>query len=222
MKLPLIILAVLILTVGIAAAHPTTGAAAGVTSNAATVSMNGAATICWFEWGQLSGNLSWKTPNQTSAGGVSSYKIHGSPLNGNTLFYYRACDTTGCGSELTFTTAAITPMPTTTYTGIFNNITENGFDPQYIAGNAVAPYFWLIPGFESIVWFLIFFPMFLGLWLTGRGFTIPVLIGLLAGGFLLTTQYPLFGMTLPAGFASMSQGIMYASLAGVIMNIIKK
>ena len=212
------------LLIGSVTAAPTTQVIVGAaTSNSATLSMGGVIVDpCWFEWGQLSGSLSWKTPNRTSAGGLSTYQLKGSPLNGNTKFYYRACDSTGCDPvEMSFTTLAVTPMPTTTYTEIFNNLTENGLDPQFMAMNAVAPYAWILPGFDMMIWFLLFFAIFVGLVLTGRGMGIPVIMGLLSAGFIFS---PIAGLYLgiPPELQSVAQGVMYAALAGVVVGLIKK
>lgn len=207
------------LLVGGVMAIPVTGAAAGVTSNSATLSI-GAPIVdpCWFEYGQLSGSLSWKTPNRT---GITSYTIKGSPLNGNTIFYYRACDSTGCGAEASFTTLSVTPMPTTTYSYIFENLTENGMDPQFLAMNAVEPYAWILPGFEMIIWFILFFAIFTGLVLTGRGMGVPVIMGLLSASFIFAPTAGLY-LGIPPEVQSIAQGIMYASLAGVVVSLIKK
>ena len=209
------------LLIGSVTAAPVTGAAAGVTSNAATLSM--AAPIvdpCWFEWGQLSGSLSWKTPNRTA---TTSFTIKGSPLNGNTKFYYRACDSTGCGLESSFTTLSVTPMPTTTYSYIFDNLTESGFDVQYLAQNSIEPYMWPFDNatLRLVVFGLLYFAIFTGLWLTGRGMGVPVLVGFITASFILVTGAGLY-MGIPAEWQSVSMGIAYAGLAGLAVYLLKK
>jgi hypothetical protein len=113
-------------------------------------------------------------------------------------------------------------MPTTTFSTIFYNLTESGFDIQLLPWNAVQPYMWLLtPGFETIVWFMLFMAIYLGFWLGGRSLTIPSIVGLISGVFL---WYGTSGLQLglPAGMASVAQGIMYASIAGMIVGILKK
>lgn len=216
----ILILSILVLVGGVCAI-PTTSPSGGNTSNSVNLASVGAATPCWFEWGQQPGYLSWKTPNGTAASCLLT-TIKGSPLNGGTVFYYRICDTTGCGSELSFVTTSVTPMPTTTFSTIFYNLTESGFDIQLLPWNAVQSYMWLLtPGFETIVWFMLFMAIYLGFWLGGRSLTIPSIVGLISGVFL---WYGTSGLQLglPAGIASVAQGIMYASIAGMIVGILKK
>lgn len=220
MKHIFLLLIVVILVVPVCAA-PTTGAATLVSSNNATVAMTGAATTCWFEWGSKSGSLVWDTPNQTPSGGACSYRIHGSPLLGSTTFYYRACDVTGCGAEGSFTTAAVTPIPTTTYGATFDNITESGFDITY-AGNAVmAPYLWLVPGYEVFVFGLLFASIYLGIWVRSRDVTVPAIAGILCGGFIFFADRGLM-LGIPGEFSAIGQGLLYAALAGLILSVIKK
>ena len=208
------------LLIGSVTAAPTTMASGGNTSNSVSLASVGTVAPCWFEWGQKSGSLSWKTPNSTPDKCVL-YPIKGSPLNGNTKFYYRVCDTNGCGAELSFFTSSVTPMPTTTYSVIFSNLTESALDPQFMAMNAVAPYAWILPGFDMMIWFLLFFAIFVGLVLTGRGMGIPVIMGLLSAGFIFS---PIAGLYLgiPPELQSVAQGVMYAALAGVVVSLIKK
>ena len=191
-----------------------------VTSNSVVFNAAGATSPCWFEWGQLSKNLSWKTPNASVVGAYTK-TVTGSPLNGNTKFYMRACDATGCGIERDFTTSIVTPMPTTTYSEIFNNLTESALDPQFMAMNAVAPYAWILPGFDMMIWFLLFFAIFTGLVLTGRGMGIPVIMGLLSAGFIFSPVAGLY-LGIPPELQSVAQGVMYAALAGVVVSLIKK
>jgi len=203
-------------------AVPTTGAATMVGSNNATVTMSGATGDCWFIWGQLNNyEETWRTPNGTPNEGACSYRIKGSPLIGNTLFYYAACDSTGCGSELSFLTLEVTPVPTTTYGAIFDNLTENGMDLTLVGWQSTAPYMWLVPDFAALVWGLIFAFIFVGLWLRGRDVTVPTIVGFIVGSFLFSGGYGL-NLGIPIEFVGISQGLMYASLAGIILAIIKK
>lgn len=205
-----------------ATAVPTTGAATLVGSNNVTVAMSGAATTCWFEWGILPGSgMTWDTPNRTPSGGMCNTTIKGSPLVGNQVFYFRACDATGCGDDGTFTTAAVTPIPAFTYGAIFDNMTENNFDITMIGEANMGPYSWLVPTLPSLIWGLIWGFMLIGLWWRGRDMGYTVGIGVLVGIILFSPAYGL-GIGIPQEFATIGQGILYASLAGVILVIIKK
>jgi hypothetical protein len=189
----------------------------------------------WFEWGQNNASYSWRTPNITSTdwGFVPySYRIHGSPLNGNVLYWYRMCHSiTGCGSNVSFVTASVTPMPTTTLGYIFENLTETQFDIMFIPKNLIAPYSdWIEPtGQEnsglilSIVFGMIFFAIFAGMWMSGRSTFIPGMVGLIASGLLWGTGGAGgLGILIAPEFVAVAQGIMVASFAGVIMGMIKR
>lgn len=217
MKHLILILALLMIAAS-ASALPTTGAATLIGSNNVTLAAAGVTTTAWFEYGLTSGSLIWKTPNQTATGAYSRF-VYGSPLMGGQKFYYRACDVTGCGAELSFTLATVTPQPQTTFGYIYQNVTESGFDPAIMALNAMEPYMWPVMPATSVVWGLLFFFIFAALWIRGRDVTIPVILGLIIG---FVAFNPAYGVGIPAPFVGISQGIAYASLAGIIMALFKK
>jgi len=220
MKRLLLFLALLCCIASVSAL-PTTGAATAVSSNNATLHAAGATTPCWFVWGQQSDGETWKTPNQTAVAGVCTYTVKGSPLLGNTLFYFKACDSTGCGNELSFTTLTVTPIPTTTYGATFDNLTESGMDLTLVGINAVAPYSWLIPDFAALVWGVMFGFIFIGMWLRGRDMLTPTVTGIIIGGFIFFGGQGL-NLGLPTQFVDLAQGLTYASIAGTVLIIIKK
>lgn len=70
----------------------------------------------WIIYGQNKGGYTWITQNVTKTSTTTYLALQGSPLFGNTAYWARACDGSGnCGNEVPFSTAAITPMPTTTF-----------------------------------------------------------------------------------------------------------
>jgi len=212
----------IIFVLPLSSAAPTTGTATPVGSNNATVAMSAATGTCWFQWGtQNAENMTWRTPNQTSSSGLCNATIKGSPLSGNQLFYFRACDDTGCGSDGTFTTAAVTPIPTPTYGYVFNNLSSNNFDIPLIGWATMQPYMWLVPGFEALIWGLIFMFVFIGLWLRGREIGTVTILGFIIGVILFTPAYGL-DVGIPQEFAALGQGIAYACVAGFILSLIKK
>lgn len=210
------------LLVASATAAPTTGAATDVGSNNATVFMSGAATTCWFQWGLQAGSaMTWKTPNQTPNGGLCNYTIRGSPIFGSHLWYYRACDVTGCGADGTFTTTAVTVLPTSTYGEIFQNLTENNFDVTFIGMWTVAPYAWVIPTFPGLIWGLILTGLLIGLWLRGRDLGYVAIFGFIIAVAFFGGAYGL-GVDVDPVLVGFGQGILYAAIAGAVLSIIKK
>lgn len=215
--------AVVIFCMPFSSALPTTGAATLVGSNNATVTMTGAATTCWFEWGMLAGDsMTWKTPNNTPAAGVCTYTIRGSPITGSTVWYFRACDATGCGADGTFTTAAVTAIPTSTYGATFENLTDTNFDITLIGAATMAPYMWILPTYHALIWGLVFMFLFVGIWLRGRDMGYIVIFALIIGVILFSSASYGIAVGVPQEFADIGQGIVYAAVAGVILSIIKK
>lgn len=202
-------------------AVPVTNPATLVGTNNASVSAGGATSPCWFVWGQASNGETWKTPNQSAVAGACSYRIHGSPLLPNVLFYYKGCDATGCGNELSFTTAQITPMPTTTFGATFDNLTENGMDITLLGSQTMTPYTWLVPDFVVIVWGLVISFIILGMWLRGRDVTVPTIIGVFMFTYVANSSYGL-NIGLPLEITSLGMGIAFAAIAGIILAVIKK
>lgn len=198
-------------------ALPTTQAATSITSNGATLNSAGGVAPIWFEYGQKSGSLTWKTANSSNASQI----VYGSPIIGNTLFYFRVCDGTGCGNELSFTTSALVPMAQTTYSAALNNMTASQFDIETIAGNSIAGYFWLTPTFPAIVWGLLFFGIYVGLWIRERDLVVPVILGLITGTFVMYGDVGL-QLGIPVEFQAAAQGITYAALAGIILAWMKR
>jgi hypothetical protein len=216
-KLMLILIALWCIIVPVIAA-PTTGVAALVGANNATLFMTGGSGDNWFEYGQSSTYLSWRTPNMSD----SNYTVYGSPLLVSTKFYYRACDSTGCGAVANFTTAAATPQPQTTFGVSLNNITNGNFDTGLIARDAVQGYFWLLPiRIYSLVWGLLFFAIYVGLWIRERDMIVPVVLGLITGTFIMYSDAGL-GLGIPVEFTSIAQGLTYAALAGIILAWVKR
>jgi len=203
-------------------AAPTTGAASLISSNNATFTMTGAGTVCWFEWGMQTGDdMTWKTTNATPAAGVCTLTVRGSPYIGGEVFYYRACDETGCGASATFTPPKVTPIPTSTYGSTFENLTQNNFDITLIGGATMAPYMWLLPTFQSLIWGLIFMFIFIGLWLRGREIGTVTILGFIVGVLLFSPTYGL-DIGIPQEFAAIGQGIAYSCIAGYVLHLIKK
>ena len=221
--LPLVIILVLLLAVPVLAAPPAPAVVA-VGGNNATFSSTCAGT-CWFRWGQNAATPEWKTPNQTVAGAYSQ-RVSGVPYVPSTAFYAVACDTTGCSITTPFTSLAVTPIPQTAFGRTFDNITETNFDTMNVVTVLFTPMVWAFPttlvstGIALVTGLLIGF-YFLGLWLRTRNIRLPTLIGIISATFFLSSNAG-FGWGIPGEFAAIAQGLLYASIAGLIMSFIKK
>lgn len=178
-------------------------------------------------WGQYTGKLYLKTPNDTTSGGVLNHTLAHSPLYGSTLYYFKACDQTGCGNELTFTTAAVTPMPTTTLGARLQTFMESeNFDITKIPEVGFEPYSWMLPtdppGFSlMLITGLMLFTIFYGMFVRGRNVAVPALVGGIILPFFLYANQGL-NLGIPPEMAAIGQGVMYACIAAILLTLFMK
>ena len=202
-------------------AIPTTGAATLVGSNNATLAATGGGVDCWFTYGTNSGNHYWITPNTTAAAGVFSQRIHSAPLTGNTLWYYAACDETGCDAEQSFFTLPVTPLHQTNMGGFYRNITQSGFNIPNMAANLIGPYVWNTNIPLVIVFLLIFMPVFVGIWLRSRSAIMVMITGFITGSFILYADRGL-QLGIPPEVTQVAQALCYVAFAGAVIYILKR
>lgn len=220
MKSGAVALILLILLCGLATALPNAPTIGMIGSNNVTFTNVGASSPCWYIWGPANnGKELWKTPNRTAVAGICTATIQGFPLNANSKYFVQSCDITGNSTDSTFTTAAITLNPKTTYGNVYQNVTETGFSPLFIMANTLAPYVWVSP--MSFIWGFLFLIVYVGYWIRGRGVIIPALLGFCTGSLFLYSGMGL-NLGIPLEFTAIAQGIAYASLAGIILGLIKK
>jgi len=220
MKALYLFLAVLFLCVSVSAV-PTTLAATHVGNNNFTLNGNGVAgTAGWFQWSFVTGRTFAHLPNVTPVAGVITYTMKGTPVFGSTNYFYVACDTTGCGNEVSFTTGTITPLPTPMI-GIYvmdafaTNITENGFDLSNVAWNAMRPYTAVTT--DTLFYGLVFGMVFIGMWLRTRGTATATIFGMICIGLFGVSGGLLGSGILPAEFVAAGQALMYLSLTGAVL-----
>lgn len=148
------------------------------------------------------------------------------PFYGNTQFYVKACDLTGCGAEVSFTTIPTTPLPATTYGESFTNITDSGFDISFMPYNAIKPYTWPLPtepeGIAvTILTGIIITAIFAGMWIRGKNTAIPSFAGALLSALFVYSNSGL-QLGIPPEILGIGQGVFAACIAGLIMSIFKK
>ena len=224
MKRLLLVLAVLIMCSSVVSAIPTTQAATMIGNNNASLQATGASSPAWFMWGMYSGKLYLKTPNDTTSGGLLNHTLAHSPLTGSTLYYYKACDQTGCGNELSFTTLVVTPVPTTTIGLRLQTFMESeNFDITKIPEVGFKPYSWMMPtdppGFAlALITLLMMFTIFYGMFVRGRGIAVAMLVGGAILPFLFTGQM----LGIPPDMFLVAQGVWYISLTAVVYVVFLK
>jgi hypothetical protein len=213
-----IILAVILVVQAVAAA-PVTGAATLIGPRNVTVSAAGVTTEGWFLYGETCGHESWSTSTVTEVGGNIEITITGNPLYPQVQYCYKACDATGCGASLTFTMPTPTPIPQTTLGRMLTNMTQSHLNPVYASTWILDPYTWVSP--IAVVVGLTLFAYYFGLWWRNRGTAIPAIVGIITGGFMI---YGTSGLRLgvPVEFVMVAEGILYASIAGLLLSLIKR
>lgn len=215
--------------VGIVGALPTTTAATNIGNNNFTLNCNGAVGDTYFKYGTNTAFLNIWTTTVTPAGGVASTTEIGAPITPSTKYYTSACDTTGCDiNTVTFTTLAVVLLPNTTMGSSMTNMTKSRFNLLYLPQNIIGPYGWLFPNdaqsqstAAQIIFGLLFFFIYVGLWLRTRSVATGVIIGLLTSSFILFSNQGL-NLGIPVEFIGIAQGLLYASLAGIILAWLKK
>ena len=210
-------LGLLLLSCGVWAA-PTTQAATAVGNNNITFNAGGSISYpLWFVWGLQPGYEAWKTPNQSSG---SNYTQTGSPLYSLTTYYFRACDSTGCGAELSTTTASVTPLPTITLGLALDNMSTSGFNMLIIAQNSLLPYQWLgMP--IGVIFGWLFIVIFGAIWIRTRSVSVVSILGLISSGCLVVSSVGL-QLPIPAELIAVAQMALYLTITACILILIKK
>jgi hypothetical protein len=187
------------------------------TNNVTLGAIGGVGSVGWFTWGMMACQTWSSTPNVTIYSGQFNYTMLGTPVFGNSQYWFRACDTTGCGVQRSFITAAITPIGQTTYGQYYQNITEGGFNPANIAWNFVQPYI-QVSG-ATIFYGLIFGSIFVGMWLRTRGTYTASIFGMIST-ILFASSALLLQLGVPPEFQALGQALLYTSLAGIALTFI--
>lgn len=211
----LAIILFLLITVSTVEAVPTTNAATMVGNNNFTMNGNGATGgVGWFQWSMKTGLEYAHTPNVTTPGGAYSYVMSNSPIWGSTVYYYKACDATGCGGEVSLTTTVVTPIPVPNYDAYAQNMTENHLDPINFIWNTTRAYT-MISG-DTILYGLIFAMLLIGMWLRTRGTQTAMMFGMMFV-CMFTVSAGGLAIGLPPEFLAAGQALMYISLTGAIV-----
>ena len=199
-------------------AAPVTGACTLVTNKGATFNAAGAGTVGWFEYGSVSGGpYSFATENETPVAGVFSEGVYGSMILTSSTYYVRACDETGCGVEVTFTTSAAVPVNKTYFgTGLIT-VLKSGMNITKTFEAIATPYENTLGG--PITYGLLFFFIFAGMWIRQKDVLIPCIAAMVCGAAI---WLPGASLGVPPEFASIGQGLMYASMAGIALSWFKR
>jgi hypothetical protein len=204
-----------------AVALPVTGAATLIGPNNATIPVTGiTGTEAFVLWGTRPGGEVWSTPNWTPDGaGAANIKIEGAPILGNTKYFVKACDSTGCGNEVSFTTAAITPIVVVTYGAGLRNLTATRFNTVLIGGTLFRAYTNLMPA--SVMFGLLFGAIVIGSWIRNRSVRLISILMIIISPFIVSSSAGLY-LGIPLVEQAIGQALLACGLAGVMLSFIKK
>lgn len=219
MKRLTILLAVLLLA-GTASAVPTTGAAGDINSNGFNSTCTGVTgSEAWIMFGDYAGKENWASATYTATAGSAAVQVIGVPIYGGESVYFQCCDSSGCGNELTANIPAVTPMPTTTYGKLIQNITKSRFYVPVIGESMLQSYTQVMP---SVVMFGTMFLFFMvGIWYRTRSVRLIMITGILLCPFILYAWSGLY-LGLPSLAPALICGLLAAGLAGVLFSFMRK
>ena len=184
-----------------------------------TLRGTGCSSDCWFEFGQThNGPYPLRTDNITAVGAFT-YVLQNNPVVSNRTYYYRAADVDGTyGVESSFNLPMPTAFPTERMGAAIQNVTKNRMNLTELPLAVTTPYTDLITA--PIVWFMVFFFIYSGLWMAHRDVSLLVILGLITASPILYAGPQSLGI--PPEFIGPIQGVLYASAAGILFVLIKR
>jgi hypothetical protein len=209
----------LLLLAQCAYALPTTQDVAFKNTSSVLFYATGVTTPSYFKYGTISGQYTWLTENQSNASALHYTWEHGVPLMSGRTFYFRVCDVTGCGIEKTVVMSTVTVAPTTTFNVLAMNITRSEFNLATIGQNIIEPYTWVTSNPNILFGVLLFF-VFTGLWLRQREVIIPIILGMIASGLLMYQGTNSVGI--PPEMFIIVVALVTLGLGGVVMGLYKR
>jgi hypothetical protein len=223
MRYSAILLILMVLIPAVAFAIPSGTTVSLVSNNNATFSASGFSGDGWFEYGMSPDTLNVWTSNITGG----TWTEIGSPLTSGETYYVAGCDSTGCDSSpVSFTMGTADPLPTTTFGYMITNATQNKFNTLMFMTNLPQPYAWLFPASAtalalSIITALVLFAIYYGYAVRTRGIALVTVLAILTSGYLMYADQGM-NLGIPVEFRAIAQGIFYASIAGLLLILLRK
>ena len=135
---------------------------------------------------------------------------YGPPMLSGTQYYVVACDNTGCGNQVTWTTPVIQPLNQSHYGDSLFNSTRYGMNSTSLVPAITRPYTGTMTA--PVAWGLLFFFLFTGMWMKTKDIFLPCMMAIVAGGAIWMGNGAL---GVPPEWADIGQGLMYAAIAGI-------
>jgi hypothetical protein len=216
-----LILILLLAAGGIAQALPTTGAATLIGSNNATIPVTGiTGTEAYVLWGMVPGGEVWITPNWTASGaGAADIQIIGAPMLGDRKYFAKACDSSGCGNEISFTSLPATPITVVTYGANMRNLTATRFNLVLMGGTLFRSYTNLMP--TSVMFGLLFGAITIGFWMRTKSVRLISILMIIVSPFIVSSGAGLY-LGIPLVEQALGQALLAAGMAGIMLSFVKK
>ena len=214
-----IVAILVLLCIPFVSAVPTIGAATGVSSSNATFQITGSTGSTFVWYGQYSGHPVWKSENVTPVITPFTITIWGAPILGGTTYYATACDSTGCGNTVSFTTLAITPIPTRNYDAGFNEMQETHFSPVFMGRVLVEGYTTNMPA--TVMFGIILGSVIVAFWRTTKSVRLVSIVFMCLSPLVLSKQAGLY-IGMPSVMQSLGAVMFAAGIAGVLLSFVKK
>jgi len=215
-KVKILLCLLLVCLVPFAMATPTIGAAGSITSNNATFTIAGSSGSTVVSYGLYPGSHTWYSDNYTSP---SSITIWGAPIMGGQKYYASACDDTGCGNEVTWTMAAITPIPTRGFDAGWNGLVMSHWSLATISMFFLYAYTTNIP--LTIFWGFIVGAIVIGFWRKTKHVRLIGILMIVLSPILMTPSTGLY-IGMPLAMQSLGAVLFALGFAGVALSLIKK
>ena len=216
-----ILILIMLLAVGsVAQALPTTGVPTLIGSNNATIPVTGiTGTEAYVLWGMVPGGEMWITPNWTATTGSANIQIIGAPMLGGKKYFVRACDASGCGNEVSFTTIPVTQIPVIAYGANMRNLTATRFNLVLMGGTLFKSYTNLMP--TTVMFGLLFGAITIGFWLRTKSVRLISILMIIVSPFIVSSGAGLY-MGIPLVEQALGQALLAAGMAGIMLSFVKK
>ncbi len=202
----------------VATALPITSDVYDVGNNNATIIVLHSWGDTWITWGRLPGHEMWITPNETAYGAIN-ITVWGAPLMGNTNYFCKACNQSGCGEEINFTTQDVSRVTDMNFRRGFVNMTSSHFNPVMGAGTILLAYTRIMPA--TVVFGIFFGMLVIGMWLRTKSVRLVSVTMLIASPFIMSSKAGLM-LGIPLAEQALGQALLAAAIAGILLSFVKR
>ena len=138
---------------------------------------------------------------------------------GGATYYAKACDSTGCGNQISFTMATITPVPTSSFDAGYNGIVSTHWGITSLPMYLLLAYTRSVPA--TIIWGIIFGAIICGFFRKTKSVRLISILMLVLSPLIMSSSTGLM-LGMPLVMQSMGAVMFAAGLAGIGLSFVKK